>query len=611
MKLKGFFAAFTVMCLVACVFAFTAFADDIMYNVKLDPEVDLAQDASRWITVTEQELQRLLSQGHVEKYEQDFVMELCEYTADDPLYSSMWSPSFMNSEHAWSRGAFGRGVTVGIVDSGANAHVDLEGRITYAYSYVNTDTSDITDPIGHGTAVAGVIAANRGNSAGITGVAPRCDLAIFQVVTKDSGGNQVGLTVSMVSDAIEDAVDYGCDIINLSLGASNSYDRLEDAVAYARDNGVLLVAAAGNSGGTSHYYPASYDSVISVGSVDKNGTVAQTSQHNGTVNVVAPGVSVYTLSGTSKYVYKSGTSFSCPQVAGICAAMLSADTSLTREEVMEIVDSTAEDAGDAGYDAYYGNGYVDFGACIDSVVGDGIYISQIDIEDAAKNVYICGNTAGSYKLYANNSRYGLQSFPFTLSAGGSTAVSLAQYTDEPAYLFAVHDSDFYSISKTACNMDSVSATQITGLLVSAAETDGAITVNSDGAAISGGTRCNVTVKSGDTLLYAAEHLATGGTLPLALKIAADVQSLSVTGGLPVEVCVWGASSKAQQAVVVPTGVGGNQGASGPVSNTETLVELRKAVAGIIQGNANLDYDSDGQYTTEDLIILRKLIAGLE
>ena len=99
-------------------------------------------------------------------------------------------------------------------------------------------------------------------------------------------------------------------------------------------------------------------------------------------------------------------------------------------------------------------------------------------------------------------------------------------------------------------------------------------------------------------------------MPLALRIAADVQSLRGTDGLPVEVAVWGAGSKAQQTVVIPGGIGGNQGVSGPVYNTETLVELRKAVAGITEGSANLDYNNDGEYTTEDLIILRKLIAGL-
>ena len=601
------------------VLSLTVCAYEGEYNIKLSSGMSLfSADSDEWITADEKTLERLLAHGMVEHYEENFVMELYEYAENDPLYNTMWEHELMNSENAWEYGAFGADVTVGIIDSGANAHTELSGRIKYAHSYVNNNSADVTDPIGHGTAVAGIVAANRGNGNGFTGVSPRVQLAVLQVVTLDAYGNQVGLTVSMVADAIDDAVElYGCDVINLSLGASKTSLRIEEAVANALSHGAVVVAAAGNGGGTAHSYPASYEEVISVASVGSKGVVASTSRHNSGVNIAAPGASVNTITGTDGYTTKSGTSFACPQITGICAAMRSANPTLTWRNVFDIITSCAKDAGAAGRDDYYGSGIVDFGACIKNAVGNcGIYMSKIDKEDPDARMYIVntGDAEGGYRMYLKANEYDMSSVILRLSAGENTVVPMSKYlTDGKACPFAVPLLSHYAVSRRADSMGIAPAEEVPSFSISVEENDGKLAINGGEVSIGQNRMCNVTVTVGQTSVYAAQHTATDGKINLSLDIPVDDTSLDgySASGVPVNVTLWGSAEYGAKASAVSVLIK-DEGASAPSVNADDLVLLRKVVAGLAERDsvAVWDYDSDGECTADDIVILRKKIAGL-
>ena len=131
-----------------------------------------------------------------------------------------------------------------------------------------------------------------------------------------------------------------------------------------------MVAAAGNKGNTSVYYPAAYDSVIGVGAVDRDGNWYYHSNHNGSVFLTAPGVEVKTAGQRGGYVIKTGTSFSTPFVTAAAAVVLSIDDSLTPAELRQVLSETASDQGGEGWDEYYGYGILDITGCVTALAGD-------------------------------------------------------------------------------------------------------------------------------------------------------------------------------------------------------------------------------------------------
>src|SRR5690606_32173213 len=154
-------------------------------------------------------------------------------------------------------------VRVAVIDSGICAnHPDLAGRVLAGHDFVDEDAVP-EDTFGHGCAVSGVIAANIDNGEGVAGVAPNAQIMPLRVLD----GQGVG-TYSDVAAAIVYAADGGADVINLSLGGPNASNLLADAVRYAAQRDVLVIAAAGNTGREGVLYPAAYEGVIAVGSID-------------------------------------------------------------------------------------------------------------------------------------------------------------------------------------------------------------------------------------------------------------------------------------------------------------------------------------------------------
>jgi len=302
-------------------------------------------------------------------------------------YLETWSIGNIKAKPVHEGGNTGATVKIGIIDSGiSNTHPDL--NVVGEYDFVNnTSTSD--DVYGHGTHVAGTACATM-NGWGAVGVAPNCELYDLRVLN-DSGS---GYTSNILA-SIEWAVAHDLDVINLSLGSSQDPGVTAQAVYDAAYNaGVLIVAAAGNSGrtngkGTNTIYPANYASVIAVAATDSNDVRAYFSSTGPNVELAAPGLAVHSTwndnssasnpqpvcdNGTRGcYKDASGTSMASPQVAGVAALVIAAgvvDASgngHVNDEVRAILQNTAVDLGASGEDAWYGHGLVDASAAIAAV----------------------------------------------------------------------------------------------------------------------------------------------------------------------------------------------------------------------------------------------------
>ena len=256
--------------------------------------------------------------------------------------------------HAYNKGT---GVKVAVLDTGIDYnHPDLDANYKGGYDFVNGDP-DPMDDNGHGTHVAGTIAAED-NDIGVVGVAPEAHLYALKVLDETGAGYW-----SDVIAALQWAVDNGMQIVNMSLGGTGTSD-VEAACQAAYDAGLLLVAAAGNSGnspgrGDNISDPAAYESVIAVAATDQNDNRARWSSTGAALELSAPGVDINSTLLGGGYGEKSGTSMASPHVAGTAALVWVAYPNWTNADVRYQLQTTADDLGDPGWDPLYGYGLVD------------------------------------------------------------------------------------------------------------------------------------------------------------------------------------------------------------------------------------------------------------
>ena len=343
----------------------------------------------------ESTVQMLIDAGLVEYSEPNAKMYLCGYDyTENPYFSLQWGHSYINSSFSWNAGVFGEGVRVAVIDSGVFPHEDIVNNLADGRSYVDTTTDDL---FGHGTFVAGIIAAQC-NNLGVVGLAHRATIVPFKVT------NGKNLDMADAIRAMKDAVDeFDCDVLNLSIGTSVDFSSLREAVDYvlSHENAPIIVAAAGNNGTTDYSYPASYDDVVSVANVEKNsdGTlkIRATSQHNDKVNIAAPGTKVPSLSHSDTgYIYNSGTSFSTPHVsaAAALAKCIRPGSSLTAKQFMTVLANTADRSylTESQGSQYWGSGLLDVEKLLTYVMktkNSSFYVSPPD-----KQVY--GNNTSVY-----------------------------------------------------------------------------------------------------------------------------------------------------------------------------------------------------------------------
>jgi thermitase len=283
------------------------------------------------------------------------VDHIARIAVADPLLLQMWGLSALGAPTAWatSRGA---GVKVAVIDTGVDSmHPDLDGHVIAGPDYVDGD-SNPDDEQGHGTHVAGVIAAVADNGIGGAGIAPDASVVAIRALDAEGAGYH-----SWIASGVVWSADNGVKVINLSLGSSEPSIVLEDAIAYAAARGVLVTCASGNDAASVLSYPARYEGCTSVGAVDEIDLRADFSDYGEGLDLVAPGVGVLsTVPGG--YERMDGTSMASPHVAG-AAALLYAQ-GLRRGQVLDALKTTAVDIEVTGYDVGTGYGRISAAAAV-------------------------------------------------------------------------------------------------------------------------------------------------------------------------------------------------------------------------------------------------------
>jgi len=282
---------------------------------------------------------------------------------NDALSSQQWAFNAVGYQAAWKLST-GAGITVAVVDTGVlGTHEDLAGSVipgidlaADAAQYDPARNGEV-DPGGHGTHVAGIIAAHPNNGVGIAGAAPGVKIMPIRVLDASGSGSS-----SDVAEGIIWAADHGARIVNLSLGGGPS-SGMQIAIQYARSRQILTFAAAGNSyqDGNQPNYPAAYPEAVAVGAIDSSLHHASFSNTGSYVDMVAPGDLIWSSygQGRAQYALMSGTSMATPYAAAAAALVLGEKPSLSAASLVQLLEVTAADLGAPGRDNTFGFGLVD------------------------------------------------------------------------------------------------------------------------------------------------------------------------------------------------------------------------------------------------------------
>ncbi len=327
----------------------------IRYRYNLIPAVAAA--------VTEDQLKALQQDPSVAYVGDDVLKHTCAQELP-------WGVNTVNAERVWGEAegashvtrpeAAGQGVEVAIIDTGAQLdHPDLAANIVGGWDIPEEDDTP-QDTFGHGTHVAGIVAAVD-NQVGIIGGGPKVSLYIVRVSTTGS------FSVAEEIAGIEKAVQHGSNIISMSISGPQGAGELEACQA-AWDAGALLVGAAGNNGGTVEF-PAAFDSVIAVGAVDQNLEAPSWSNRGPQLELAAPGVNILSTALDSQYDTRDGTSFGVPLVSAAAAIVMGLHGT-NNLETRQVLTETALDLGTPGRDNIYGFGLLDVARAAGVIAAD-------------------------------------------------------------------------------------------------------------------------------------------------------------------------------------------------------------------------------------------------
>lgn len=271
-------------------------------------------------------------------------------------------------------------VKIAIIDTGISTPAISPTSILPGFNYILP--GDTQDKIGHGTAIAGILVGSQ--AAQLTGICPNAALVPLVYYSKDQSDQVVQGGTERTAQAIREAVDiYRCPIINISAGSTTDSTSLGQAVAYAQQQGALVVACAGNDNlenPSARYYPASYDTVLAVGSVDKDETVSSFSQRNDRVDILAPGTDLWVVNIRGNKYRAAGTSYSTAYVSGAAARLLEQTPGLTADQLRQILCASARDIGPTGYDIDSGWGILDM-ECALAWAMQGRFFRDVSPED--------------------------------------------------------------------------------------------------------------------------------------------------------------------------------------------------------------------------------------
>lgn len=313
----------------------------------------------------------LLTDGTVVRLARSETLSLLD-APDDPALDRQWYLDALGMDALWDRDCDGAGVRVAVIDSGVNfEHEEFADADLTGHNFLGSGDApdDWGDDVGHGTLVTGILAAGRGNGVGGSGLTPRASVMALRCFSSQSGSAVSGNgQPETVISAIGWAIENHADVINMSFGSTSaSLSILEPILQRAADAGILLVAAVGNSGGATLYYPAAFDCVTGVGWTTESG--ATRSQHNASVFAAAPGSGVYgpDKGGADAYRTDSGSSYSTPMVTALAVMAKQKDRAIGLDGFRRLLRLCARDMGDEGWDEYYGYGVVSAEAFADAL----------------------------------------------------------------------------------------------------------------------------------------------------------------------------------------------------------------------------------------------------
>ncbi len=507
--------------------------------------------------------------------EPDFVTEAVD-SPDDPYFAYQWGLTTIGAPQAWDVTTGSPGINIAILDTGVDLdHPDLASKIV---SNINFSTSPTVDDVyGHGTHVAGIAAAITNNGIGVAGLGYSCTIMNVKI-----GGDTGTGTYSWLISGIIWAADNGAEVINLSVGGSSYSSALQDAVNYAWSKGVVVVAAAGNYGSTTPFYPAYYANCIAVASTDWHEAKSSFSNYGDWVDVAAPGDGIWATLKNGSYGYKSGTSMASPHVAGLAGLVCTvvSDTNgngRVNDEVRARIEATCDDIGVTGIGAGRINAYEavsggeatppppptggvtgtvtdaeDGSAMGGATVTDG---ARTTTTDAAGEYTIADVPPGTYGVTASKSGYQSSSVTVTVVSGGNAVAN-------------------FSLNEV------VTTGSITGT-VTDAENGSAIA----GATVTDGTRTTTTDAAGG---YTIADVPPGTYGVTAGKSGYQSSSLTVT-------VVSGGNAVANFSLneIVTTG---------SITGTVTDAEDGSALAGatVTDGTRTALTDSSGAYTIDNV-----------
>jgi hypothetical protein len=313
--------------------------------------------------------------------EPDMLVAPTEIIPDDPKFPNEWHLQMIQAPTAWATST-GAGVTVAILDTGVDPdHPDLVTRLVPGWNSVSLN-NDTTPVYGHGTWVAGVVAAETNNGIGVASVAYNAHLMPIRVTNSSDGYAYY----SDIARGLTWAADHGAQVANISYDVTSS-GAVSSAAQYLRSMGGVVVVAAGNSGSSPGYGNNPY--VISVSATTSSDTKASWSSYGDYVDVSAPGASILSTSNGGGYATVSGTSFASPTTAGVCALIMGANGALVPADVESILESTADDLGSAGWDPSFGFGRVNAAAAVQAAA------DMTPGDDQAPSASLVTPTAGS------------------------------------------------------------------------------------------------------------------------------------------------------------------------------------------------------------------------
>lgn len=296
---------------------------------------------------------------------------------NDPLFASQDYLQTIGAVEAWKHRTGNKDITIAVVDTGIDLeHSDLSERLIDGVNLLDPGSPPMDDH-GHGTNIAGIIAAAANNNRGIAGILWDARIMPIKALGSDGMGDEYKL-----GEGILHAVDNGADIVLLSLGLHHYSPYLHEIIEYAEENGVLLIAAVGNEGNAVKY-PAAYPTVLAVGGVNADREVASASNYGPEVDVVAPW-QVFTTRLGGEYGTIEGTSMAAPQAAAAAALIWAQYPSFEPYQIRNLIRQSALDIGAPGWDEHSGYGLLQIDRALTMEYADDMFEPNNSQSEAAR-----------------------------------------------------------------------------------------------------------------------------------------------------------------------------------------------------------------------------------